>query len=297
MTLNETPGTPATPFTVVLTRPAGQSAALIEKLAARGLGVLDFPLLGIEALDDDAPLRAALGALERYALVIFVSPNAVEWAFARHRDARGDVKAWPRTLPVAAVGPSSVAALARHGLAAPGCTIISPGNTAGDTDDSASICPARFDSEALYDAIEKTLGAHALQGRRVLIVRGDGGRAWLANRLREAGAEVETVAAYRRVMPQPSLNAWARVRALLGGEAHAWVLTSSEGVRNLDALARAHLSAHENAALRRATLVAPHARIAETAHSLGFCAVTLSGPGDESIESTLVLLANVVQSA
>ena len=31
-----------------------------------------------------APLRAALGSLDRYALVVFVSPNAVDYAFARH---------------------------------------------------------------------------------------------------------------------------------------------------------------------------------------------------------------------
>ena len=37
----------------------------------------------------------------------------------------------------------------------------------------------------------------AKEGKRVLIVRGDGGREWLAERLREAGADVTLVAAYR----------------------------------------------------------------------------------------------------
>lgn len=272
----------------MLTRPAGQSAALMKGLAARGISVVDFPLLTIKALDDDAPLRAALGCLERYALVIFVSPNAIRQAFAC--DAAVALK-WPRALPVAVPGPSSVAALAQHGLAAPAWRVISPNDTPSNGD------LARFDSEALYDAIEKTLGAHALKHRRVLIVRGNGGRAWLAQRLRAAGAEVETVAAYQRVMPQPSPDAWARVRALLNGEAHAWVLTSSEGVRNLDGLAREHLNLDENAALRCATLVAPHRRIAETARDLGFRQVAVCGAGDEHIKATLLALANVVQSA
>ncbi|TGT11506.1 fused uroporphyrinogen-III synthase HemD/membrane protein HemX, partial [Mesorhizobium sp. M3A.F.Ca.ET.174.01.1.1] len=89
------------------------------------------------------------------------------------------------------------------------------------------------------------LGETGLEGKRVLIVRGDGGREWLADRLREAGAQVETVAAYRRLVPEPSIAAWARVHQLLAGEAHAWLLTSSEGVRNLHELAHEHLTADE----------------------------------------------------
>ena len=86
----------------------------------------------------------------------------------------------------------------------------------------------------------------------MLIVRGDGGREWLADRLREAGAEVETVAAYRRLVPEPSIGGLARVHALLAGEPHAWLVTSSEGVRNLDELAQEHLNAGEIAQLKRA---------------------------------------------
>jgi len=272
------------PFTVVITRPAGQSDGLAGQLAQHGIRTFDFPLIAIAPVTDDAPLRAALGSLERYALVVFVSPNAVDRAFACYASVSS---IWPPALPVAVVGPASVAALERHGVAEPDHRVVSPSGAADEE-------PARFDSESLYAALEKTFGAEAFAGKRVLIVRGDGGREWLAERLREAGAEVETVAAYRRIVPEPPIAAWTRVHALLEGAPHAWLATSSEGVRNLDELAREHLTAGEIVELRHAPLVAPHARIAETARSMGFDRITVSGAGDERIVETLLGLASSV---
>ncbi|MFT4067890.1 fused uroporphyrinogen-III synthase HemD/membrane protein HemX [Paraburkholderia sp.] len=263
------------PFTVVITRPAGQSGELVEQLEAAGLATLDFPLIDIAPVLDDAPLRNALASLERYALVVFVSPNAVDHAFARSE------AIWPHALPIGVVGPGSVRALARHGVRAPEHRVISP--SSGADDESTS-----FDSEGLFAALDASLGAAALEGKRVLIVRGDGGREWLADRLREAGAEVETVAAYRRIVPEPSIGAWARVHELLAGEPHAWLLTSSEGVRNLHELAQEHLTADELTQLKHAILVAPHPRIAQTARALGFDRITVSGAGDERIVRALV---------
>lgn len=272
------------PFTAVITRPVGQSDGLAVRLAQHGVRTLDFPLISIAPVIDEAPLRAALGALERYALVVFVSPNAVDRAFACYATVSS---IWPPALPVAVVGPASVAALARHGVAAPEHRVVSPSGAEEEE-------PARFDSESLYAALEKTFGANAFAGKRVLIVRGDGGREWLAERLREAGAEVETVAAYRRVVPEPPIAAWTQVHALLEGAPHAWLVTSSEGVRNLDELAREHLTAGEIVELRHAPLVAPHPRIAETARSMGFDRITVSGAGDERIVETLLGLASSV---
>jgi uroporphyrinogen III methyltransferase/synthase len=272
---NASPAVDKAAFTVVITRPAGQSNELIARLAEVGLATLDFPLIDVAPVTDDAPLRAALSSLERYALVVFVSPNAVDHAFA-HSDT-----IWPHALPIGVVGPGSVQALARHGVSAPAYNVISPPSGA---DEEA----ARFDSEGLFAAIDLALGATNLEGKRVLIVRGDGGREWLAERLREAGAEVETVAAYRRLVPEPSIGGWARVHELLAGEPHAWLLTSSEGVRNLHELAQDHLTVDEIVQLKRATLVTPHPRIAQTARALGFDSITVSGAGDERIVRTLL---------
>ena len=217
-------------FTAVLTRPDGQSGALASQLAEAGCDVLEFPLIDIAPVDDPAPLDAAFAALADYALVIFVSPNAIDRALAQY----GAI--WPNALPVGVVGPGSVAALERHGIAAPAHRVIAPQAPADGG-------VPHYDSESLFACIEAAFGgAQALAGKRVLIVRGDGGREWLAERLREAGADVTLVAAYRRVVPEPRVGAWERVHALLHGEPHAWLVTSSEGVRNLHELARAHLN-------------------------------------------------------
>ncbi|MGN6667075.1 MAG: fused uroporphyrinogen-III synthase HemD/membrane protein HemX, partial [Trinickia sp.] len=69
------------------------------------------------------------------------------------------------------------------------------------------------------------------------------------------------------------------------------LLTSSEGVRNLVALARASLDSTERDALRHAPLVAPHPRIAETARAVGFDTITTSGPGDARILAALRALS------
>lgn len=258
-------------FTAVLTRPDGQSAALAARLAEAGCDVLEFPLIDIAPVDDPAPLDAAFAALGAYALVIFVSPNAIDRALAQY----GAI--WPNALPVGVVGPGSVAALERHGIAAPAHRVIAPQAPADGG-------VPHYDSESLFASIETAFGgAQALAGKRVLIVRGDGGREWLAERLREAGADVTLVAAYRRVVPEPRIGAWERVHALLAGAPHAWLVTSSEGVRNLHELARTHLNDAEIEALKHAPLVTPHPRIEQTARALGFDRITLTGAGDERI--------------
>ncbi|KUE90289.1 uroporphyrinogen-III synthase [Cupriavidus necator] len=272
--------------TVVVTRPAGQSRQLTEALQAAGLDVLSFPLLGIGPAVDDAPLRAALARLNTFALVVFVSPNAIAYALDALAGVQGvAVAQWPAQVPVAVVGPASVAALAERGIAPPACRVIAPAGAAANgqgPDDAAPEADAlRFDSEALWAQLDPA----ALAGKPVLIIRGNGGRDWLGDRLREAGAQVEAVEAYQRTLPEPSAMQWQAVRDNLrpGAAPHAWLLTSSEAVRNLDALARQHLSPEEDAALRQVQCIAPHARIAEQALALGFPHILRAAPGDAGL--------------
>lgn len=247
---------------VVITRPRAQADGLAQAVRAIGRTAEILPLLEIGPADDPAPLRAALAAVHEYALAVFVSPNAVDAAFA-------DLDAWPVDVPLAVVGEGSRAALARHGVAAPGHTIHSP------------LDPAHSDSEHLLQNLD--LAAYA--GRRVLIVRGDGGRELLADALRAAGATVEAVAAYRRSTPVLTDGLAARLRALLA-QPNDWIITSSEALRGLAGLV-ATLGPQFEARLRQQRLVVPHARIAETAHALGLRHVTLTGSGDARILAAL----------
>ncbi|AZU55335.1 fused uroporphyrinogen-III synthase HemD/membrane protein HemX [Ralstonia pseudosolanacearum] len=264
---------------VIVTRPRAQAPMLVAALERHGLRTLQFPLLDIAPTPNLDDLRAALADPSRYALVVFVSPNAVQQAFA----AMPEGFRWPQDVPAAVVGPASAQALAAHGVAAPTYRVIRPDSHADD---------ARQDSEALYASLDVA----TLSGREVLIVRGNGGREWLADRLREAGVAVRTVEAYRRSVPVPDAAAWAALREVLAGR-HAWTLTSSEAARNLDSLARASLSAAEVEALYAAPCFAPHARIVEQAQSLGFRDVTLTGAGDDRLLAGVLAWAGPVALA
>ena len=257
------------PGAVVITRPRAQADALAQAVAASGRAAEILPLLEIAPADDPAPLRAALAALDDVALAVFVSPNAVDAAFAH-------VACWPAAVPLAIVGEGSRAALARHGVAAPGHTIFSPAD------------PAYSDSEHLLERLDLP----SFAGRRVLIVRGDGGRELLADSLRAAGARVEAVAAYRRSVPPLTPELGARLRALLA-QPNDWIITSSEALRGLAGLVQ-RLEADGGsrqdgllAQLHRQRLVVPHARIAETARSLGFGRVLCTGSGDARLIAAL----------
>ncbi|MFL6660421.1 MAG: uroporphyrinogen-III synthase [Massilia sp.] len=251
------------PDAVVITRPRAQAEPLALQVRALGRAVELLPLLEIYPLPDQSALAATLASLDRYAMVAFVSPNAIDAAFAH-------VAAWPPGVALAVLGEGSRAALARHGLDAGNATIISPKD------------PSRSDSDNLL----QTLDLATLAGKDVLIVRGDSGRELLADGLRAAGARVSTVAAYRRSVPQLDAALRTRLQDLLAGE-HDWVITSSEALRGLLALVQALGSPDLVAKMQQQHVIVPHARIAETAKTLGLTRLTLCGSGDAGVLAAL----------
>ncbi|SFB91166.1 uroporphyrinogen-III synthase [Massilia yuzhufengensis] len=247
---------------VVITRPRAQAEALAQAVAGLGRRAVVLPLLEIAPLDDTARLRAALAALPSYALVAFVSPNAVDAAFAH-------LPGWPSGVPIGIVGEGSRAALARHGVTSDATTIHCPPD------------PACSDSEHLLASLDLA----ALAGRRVLIVRGESGRELMAETLRAAGALVETVAAYKRSVPQLDGELAGQLSTLLA-QPNDWIITSSEALRGLAGLVE-QLGA--SARLQDQHLIVPHARIAETARALGCSRITLTGSGDARLLAALQL--------
>jgi uroporphyrinogen-III synthase len=251
------------PDTVVITRPRVQAEALARSVAALGREVVVLPLLEIFPLPDQAALQRALSGLSAYAMVAFVSPNAVDAAFAH-------IARWPPAVALAVLGEGSRAALARHGVADDNATIISP------------LDPARSDSENLLQSLD--LGA--LRGKQVLIVRGESGRELMADGLRAAGAIVTTVASYRRSVPHMTPELETTLRRLLA-QRNDWIITSSEALRGLLALVGQLEPEHAVAKLQQQHLIVPHARIAETAGALGLTQLTLTGSGDARLLAAL----------
>jgi uroporphyrinogen-III synthase len=244
---------------VVITRPAAQAEALALRLSASGCPVRLFPLLEIQPLADTAELSATLAKLNDYAMVAFVSPNAIDAVFAHLTD-------WPKNVIAAVVGEGSRLALARHGVTDANATIISPSDK------------QRTDSETLL----LELDLEVLRGQKVLIVRAESGRELLADQLRAAGVDVEQIVAYQRLAPTLDEARLVALRALLA-EKNDWIITSSEALRLLKQMVEQADPAAGWQHLQNKTLILPHPRIAETAKECGFTHINLCGSGDEAL--------------
>lgn len=259
--------------TLIVTRPAQDAGSLIDALRARGRPVVALPVLAIEPIDDPSLLASTLAQVDAYRLVVFVSPNAIRHALAM-RDAP-----WPVGTAIGVMGPGSVEALALRGIGPPTHRVISPTDGPGHGE--------RFDSEALFDALDATIGiARGFDGR-ALILRGNGGRAWFADRLRGLGIAVDEVAAYRRTRPVADAAATSALRTLYATRAPVvFIVTSSEGIENLVAIVEAAVAGDATEVrswLSASRILAPHERIAEKARAAGFSVVSLCAPGDRGI--------------
>ncbi len=239
---------------IVVTRPAEQAGKLAREIESRGAAAIRFPVLAILDAEDPRPLQAAACEVEGYDVAVFVSPNAAEKALAAITARR----AWPERVVAAAMGETSARAIARFGVA----RIVTP--EGGGTD-----------SEALLERPE--FAAEAIRGRHVAIFRGESGRELLGETLEARGARVTRIPCYRRV--RPDIDA-APLRALLArGAVDAVTVTSSEGLRNLVAMAGGAAAP----ALRAVPLFVAHRRIAEEARRLGFAKVVVTAPGDAGL--------------
>jgi uroporphyrinogen-III synthase len=234
---------------VLVTRPVHQAERLAGLIIAASGEAVRFPALAIEPTADPARVKKLLLSLETFDLAVFVSGNAVDHGLALLG------RTWPPAVAVAAVGEGSAAALRSHGIA----TVIVPSGSA--------------DSESLLAVPQ----LRNLEGRRVLILRGEGGRELLAEALRLRGADVTYAECYRRVRPcadpAPIISRWER------GELHAVSVMSGETLDNL----RAMLGSRGQQLLRTTPLFVPHASIAERAKNAGFSEVAVTPPGDEGM--------------
>ncbi|HHI93070.1 MAG TPA: uroporphyrinogen-III synthase [Gammaproteobacteria bacterium] len=195
--------------TVVVTRPAHQAEKLCQLIEAAGARALRFPVIDIQPPENPQQCQAQLTQLADYDLAIFVSANAVNATMAMLKKPQ----AWPMALPLAAVGKATAQALIKKGLPAP------------------QVAPEPFNSEALLSLPE----LQKLDGKRILIFRGNSGRELLRNCLRERGAQVDYFECYQRAIPKsdtrPLYAAWDQVQAKPG--TMPIVVTSNQGLQNL----------------------------------------------------------------
>jgi uroporphyrinogen-III synthase len=221
---------------VVITRPAAQADPMARAIEAEGAEALLLPSLRIESLRLDEAARAAADP-DRYDDLVYTSVNAVDSALAQLPR--------PRAARLFAVGSATRAALAAHGLDA-----IAP--------DGAGAA----NSEGLLALPELA----APTGRRILILRGVGGRELLRDTLRARGAEVACAELYRRAPAPPDLAVLARIAALRRAGRSCVLAVSS--VESLDGLL-AGIGAHWRAELLALPLLVPGSRVAAAAAARG----------------------------
>ena len=237
---------------IAVTRPRDQAAQLAKRIEQAGGISLLFPLLDIEAAQDQQALCEQISRLAQFDLAIFISPNAAHYGMAAIR-AVGEL---PKNLKIATVGQGSAKALRELGIA----NVIAPAE--------------RFDSEGLLALPE----LQDVAGWRVLILRGDGGRELLGDTLRARGATVEYAACYRRSKPQQD------IAALIDAVPDALTVTSSEALDYLWQM----LGDARCDSVCGIPLFVPHKRIAELAQRQGWQQVFLTGAGDDGLLSALV---------
>ena len=241
---------------VIVTRPAAQAVQWVAWLKQHGVDAIGLPLIGIEAPSEPAAVEKAWRELAQQRLVVFVSPNAAEQFFAM----RPAGVPWPDGVEAASLGPGTTQALRRLGV--PDAAIIEPAPDA-----------AQFDSEALW----LRLSGRDWSGVSVLVVRGDGGRDWLAQVLRQRGANLAFVAAYRRAAPRFDRETLLRLdEAVTRPAQHLWLFSSSEAIDHLS-------QARPTGPWSPARALATHPRIAQRARDCGFGVVHESRPTLEAV--------------
>lgn len=233
--------------TVVVTRPGAAGRALADELAGAGQPALWLPAFEFGPAPDEAQARAVLATLGEFDLAIFVSPQAVRATAALL------AQPWPPQTTIAAVGAGTRAAVL---ASIPGAA-------------SAGLLPAREQdlhgsgSESLWPLLQ----AMQPPPRRVLLLRAQGGREWLAEKLRATGSAVTPLAVYTRL----PFNVPAELRARLAAAAPtglAGVISSSDAVDALEAMLASQPAALQ--ALRTGPALASHPRIAERLRAAGF---------------------------
>lgn len=225
---------------ILVTRPAHQSENMCRLIEQQGWQAIRFPVLEIQARVLSAEDRQRIQEIEQYQQVIFVSVNAINFALPL---ISGKMESLQKTSCIA-VGKASYQALQAQGI------------------QHVLVPQQGFNSEAILAMPEM----QDMQGQSCLIVRGVGGRDFLADNLRERGARVDYLEVYKRVIPVADnsglIGEYLRHKALA-----AILIYSGDALRNLlQMLAKEDIKKN----LLNTPLLVISQRVQELAKKIGF---------------------------
>ncbi|GAB4260852.1 uroporphyrinogen-III C-methyltransferase [Thermincola ferriacetica] len=161
---------------VLVTRSREQASALSEKIEALGGEPWEFPTIDIAEPDDFGPMDRAIEEIEKYDWIILTSVNGVKSFFKRLNDKTKDIRDL-KGIRLCAIGPKTREELEKYGLR---CDFV----------------PNEYRAEAIIEGLKN----EDMSGKKVLLPRADIARKIIPDTLKELGAEVEEVVAYKTVM-------------------------------------------------------------------------------------------------
>ena len=187
---------------VVITRSAGKADGMARRLRELGAEPITYPTIAYALPEDPAELEAALARLSAgaYDWLVLTSAQAVR-AVAEHKS----LNTQHSTFNIAAVGPATAASCAKL----------------------LGVQPAAVPEQFIAEGLIATLGD--LAGKRVLLPNADISRPVLEQSLRETGALVDRVVAYRNVTAPD--NGVDMAAMLAAGQIGAVTFTSGSTAR------------------------------------------------------------------
>jgi uroporphyrinogen-III synthase len=247
---------------ILITRPEHQAGHLCDLVSDAGGENILFPTIEIKPVLGSEKLSNCFKHINKYDSVIFVSRNAVKMVFD-HYIRQSEL---PEHIQWLAIGRGTAAALADMNMT----NVLHAGIQA--------------DSESLLQLPE--LQSEFVQHRKILIVRGVGGRELLADTLKMRGALVNYAEVYARCLPEYEVQERHEIWRQLKPE--AVIVSSNEGLNNLIKLT---LEADQKQLLKL-PLVVMSARTVDLAKKLGFIAEKeiAKDKNDEGLVSALLQL-------
>ena len=237
-------------MTILVTRPSPAGEALVSRLRALGRVAFHSPLIDFAPGNQLASLPNLLSSFNQQDLVFVLSQHAVSDA---DRALRQSTTNWPDTVNYFAIGRTT--GLIFHRVSS--LPVLYPQD--GETSETLLNLPA----------------LQRIQGKKALILRGNGGRELLAETLTERGVDVTYCECYQRspvyydASEQSALWQRAGVDTL--------VVTSGEMLQQLYQLVPDY---YRNSWLLRCNLVVVSERLAALARQLGWSAIRVAENAD-----------------
>jgi uroporphyrinogen III methyltransferase/synthase len=191
---------------VLITRARHQVEPFRRELADLGAAVIEVPTIAIKPMPTDDRVRDAIANLERTALVIFASANAVNIFFQMLNGEGKDARAFYGS-KLCAIGQETAESMETHGLR-----------------------PELVTSEYTAEGLAKALEGWEMEGMRVLVPRAEVARDALPSLLAKRGAEVQILPVYQAVCPPEAGPALMRLFTAEGVDVVTF--TSSSTVAN-----------------------------------------------------------------